>query len=39
VPGSLFASRALWQQVADSLPRGTVLIVVPAADGPQRRAL
>ncbi len=39
VPGSLLAQRALWQQLANSLPTGGVLVVLPVADGPQRRAL
>jgi len=39
VPGSLFATRGLWQQVADSLPTGTMLVVLPAGDGVLRRAL
>jgi hypothetical protein len=39
VPGSLFATRALWRQVAASLPPGIMLVVVPERDGPQRQAL
>jgi hypothetical protein len=39
VPGSLLGARGLWQQLADSYPTGTVVVVVPTTDGPQRRAL
>jgi hypothetical protein len=39
VPGSLLTAKGLWQQLADSFPAGTVLVVVPTADSPQRRAL
>jgi hypothetical protein len=39
VPGSLLRAKGLWQPVADSYPTGTVLVVVPTTDGPQRRAL
>jgi hypothetical protein len=39
LPGSLLPVRALCQQLADSLPAGTVLVVLPERDGPQRAAL
>ena len=39
VPGSLLPVRELWQQVADTLPVGAVLVVLPNDDGAQRRAL
>jgi hypothetical protein len=39
VPGSLLPQRDLWQQLADSLPAGEVLVILPVQDGPQRRAL
>jgi len=39
VPGSLLPQRDLWQQLADSLPVGEVLVILPVQDGPQRHAL
>jgi hypothetical protein len=39
LPGRLLAQRALWQPLANSLPVGAVLVVLPLADSPQRRAL
>ena len=39
LPGSLWPVRALCQQLADGLPAGTVLVVLPETDGPQRAAL
>ena len=39
VPGSLLPFKAEWQQVANSLPIGSILICLPAADTPQRKAL
>jgi hypothetical protein len=39
LPGNLLAQRDLWQQLADSLPAGEVLVILPIQDGPQRRAL
>ena len=39
LPGSLLPYRDLFQQCADSLPVGTVLIVLPAAQTSQRTAL
>ena len=38
-PGSLLPVRALCQQLADGLPAGTVLVVLPECIGPQRTAL
>jgi hypothetical protein len=38
LPGSLLPLRGLYQQLADGLPSGTMLVVVPAGDGPQRIA-
>jgi len=39
MPGSLLRRRELWQQVADSLPRGAVLVILPDTPGAQRAAL
>jgi hypothetical protein len=39
VPGSLLSVRDLWQQVADSLPDDSLLVVVPTADSAQQLAL
>ncbi len=37
--GSLLPQRDLWQQFADSLPAGEILVILPIQDGPQRHAL
>src|SRR5712692_10282879 len=39
VPGSLLPFKGQWQDAANRLPRGAVLICLPAADCPQRQAL
>jgi hypothetical protein len=39
VPGNLLPVQAMWQQFADTLPPGTVLVLIPTTDGPQRAAL
>ncbi|HLZ25379.1 MAG TPA: hypothetical protein VKQ30_24925 [Ktedonobacterales bacterium] len=39
LPGSLLPLCALCQQLADGLPAGAVLVVLPDHDGPQRAAL
>jgi hypothetical protein len=39
LPGSLLPVRTLCQQLADALPTGTVLVVLPETAGPQRAAL
>lgn len=39
VPASLLPSKAEWQQAANKLPSGSVLVVLPATDKPQRKVL
>lgn len=39
VPASLLATKTTWQTVANALPPGTTLIVLPATPGPQRATL
>jgi hypothetical protein len=39
VPGSLLPFKKEWQQLADSLPEGSTLIVLPAAKGAARTTL
>jgi len=39
VPGSLLPYREQWQAIANSLPRGDVLIVLPSSDQPSNRTL
>lgn len=39
LPGSMLRYRPLWQQLADSLPAGAVLVILPPAASPQRRGL
>ena len=39
LPGSVLPYRSVYQQCADNLPAGAILIVLPAAKTPQRRAL
>lgn len=39
VPASLLESRAKYQSIANDLPQGTVLIVLPQADSPTKQTL
>ncbi len=39
VPASLLPFRDQWQELANSLPAGEVLIILPAEDGSPRRIL
>ena len=39
VPGSVLPFKEQWQQLANELPAGTTLIILPPHDGPQRRTL
>lgn len=39
LPGSLAGEQAIWQQRANDLAPDAVLVVLPAASGPQRDAL
>ena len=39
VPASLLPDKAQWQQLANRLPEGSTLIILPAADTRQRRTL
>jgi len=39
VPAALLPIKATWQQIADELPLGSVLIILPASAGPHRDAL
>ncbi len=39
VPASLLPRRAEYQQLANALPRGQVLIILPAQDGSQKATL
>jgi len=39
VPGSLLPFKEEWQKVANGLPQGTTLIVLPSSDSSARRTL
>ena len=39
VPASLLPFKSQWQTMANSLPQGTTLIILPRTDTPQRRIL
>ena len=39
VPGNLLPYKEQWQAIANNLPQGTVLIIFPASNSPQRRTL
>lgn len=39
VPASQLPFKEHWQKLANTLPSGTTLIILPHADTPQRRAL
>jgi hypothetical protein len=39
VPGSLLPFKKEWQRLANALPAGTTLIVLPSGDGSARRTL
>ncbi len=39
VPGSLLSQKAIYQDIANSLPRGAVLIVLPADSPVQKQAM
>ncbi len=39
VPASLLPLKDRWQPIADALPQGDALIIVPSGDGPIRRNL
>ena len=39
VPASLLPCKATYQAIANALPRGDVLIVLPTADTPEKRVL
>ena len=39
VPGSLLPFKTEWQRLANELPAGTTLIVLPSGDGSARRTL
>ncbi len=39
VPGSLLSQKAIYQHIANSLPRGAVLIVLPADSPVQKQAM
>ena len=39
VPASQLPCKEHWQKLANTLPSGTTLIILPHADTPQRRAL
>ena len=39
VPASLLPFKTEWQTMANSLPQGTTLIILPQTDTPQRRIL
>lgn len=38
-PASLLRFRVKWQEIANSLPKGSVLIIVPASETPQKAVL
>ena len=39
VPGSQWPYKARWQELANTLPHGSTLIVLPTRECPQRRTL
>ena len=39
LPGSVFPYRGVYQQLAESLPTGAILVVLPETETPQRVAL
>ncbi len=39
VPASLLPFKAQWQAIANSHPQGTVLIILPDTDGPQKKTI
>ncbi len=39
VPASLLPCKATYQAIANALPRGAVLLVLPTADTPEKRLL
>ena len=39
VPGSLLPFKKEWQQLANSLPEGSTLIILPSSDSSARRTL
>jgi len=39
LPGNLLAYKAQWQKIANALPQGAVLIVLPDADRPLAQTL
>jgi len=39
VPGSLLSQKAIYQHIANSLPRGAVLIVLPSDSPVQKQAM
>ena len=39
VPGSQWPYKAAWQELANALPHGSTLIVLPSQECPQRRTL
>ena len=39
VPASMLPFKSQWQTMANSLPQGTTLIILPRTDTPQRRIL
>jgi hypothetical protein len=39
VPASLLPLKAQWQRIANGLPRGDVLIILPARNTPQRKVI
>ncbi|GEM_PF-1214461 len=39
VPASLLPFKAQWQAIANSHPQGTVFIILPPADAPQRKTI
>ena len=39
VPGSVLVFKEQWQRIANSLPTGHILIVLPSQDTPTRRIL
>ncbi len=38
VPASLLPFKKQWQQLANKLPHGSTLIILPSSDRPQRKA-
>lgn len=39
LPGNLLLSKSRWQRMANQLPEGEVLIVLPRKEGPSRKLL